>query len=97
VGLVRGQTGALQLDVLKARLEAEYDLPVEFEMSRFSLVRWVRATTPADLEAFVERHNSSMAHDLDGALVFLAPTEFGLSYDLGRAPEIKAFDVKDDR
>ena len=95
--LLVGVVGALQLDVLKARLEAEYDLPVEFEMSRFSLVRWVRATTPADLEAFVERHNSSMAHDLDGALVFLAPTEFGLSYDLGRAPEIKAFDVKDDR
>ncbi|MEY9622244.1 peptide chain release factor 3 [Bradyrhizobium ottawaense] len=34
-----GVVGALQLDVLKARLEAEYSLPVEFEVSEFQLAR----------------------------------------------------------
>ena len=32
-----GVVGALQLDVLKERLQGEYGLPVSFEMARFSI------------------------------------------------------------
>ena len=42
-----GVVGALQLDVLKERLQAEYGLPVSFEMSRFSVCRWISADQPA--------------------------------------------------
>ncbi len=38
-----GVVGALQLDVLKERLQQEYGLPVSFEMSRFSVCRWISA------------------------------------------------------
>ncbi|TIQ75373.1 MAG: peptide chain release factor 3, partial [Mesorhizobium sp.] len=38
-----GVVGALQLDVLKERLNFEYTLPVDFEMSRFSVCRWISA------------------------------------------------------
>ena len=36
-----GVVGQLQLDVLKARLDAEYSLPVDFEVSEFQLARWI--------------------------------------------------------
>ena len=36
-----GVVGALQLDVLTERLNAEYGLPVSFEPSRFEVCRWV--------------------------------------------------------
>ena len=36
-----GVVGALQLDVLTERLNAEYGLPVSFEPSRFEICRWV--------------------------------------------------------
>ena len=36
-----GVVGPLQLDVLKARLDAEYSLPVDFEISEFQLARWM--------------------------------------------------------
>ena len=36
-----GVVGALQLDVLTERLNAEYGLPVSFEQSRFEICRWV--------------------------------------------------------
>ena len=36
-----GVVGALQLDVLVERLNAEYGLPVSFEPSRFEVCRWV--------------------------------------------------------
>ncbi|MGO8506483.1 hypothetical protein AB9F35_34280, partial [Rhizobium leguminosarum] len=45
-----GVVGALQLDFLKERLMAEYGLPVSFEMSRFSVCRWISAEQPAYLE-----------------------------------------------
>ena len=38
-----GVVGALQLDVLTERLNAEYGLPVSFEQSRFEICRWVSA------------------------------------------------------
>ena len=48
-----GVVGALQLDVLKERLQAEYGLPVSFEMSRFSVCRWISADNATDLDKFV--------------------------------------------
>ena len=38
-----GVVGALQIDVLKERLSVEYTLPVDFEMARFSVCRWISA------------------------------------------------------
>ena len=40
-GAIVGVVGALQLDVLNERLNAEYGLPVTFEPSRFEICRWV--------------------------------------------------------
>ncbi len=90
-----GVVGALQLDVLAERLQAEYGLPVSFETSRFEICRWVSADDPAELEKFVRAYPSSMADDLDGAPVFLAQSAFNLRYDQERWPAIKFTDVKD--
>src|SRR6476661_8774182 len=40
-GAIVGVVGALQLDVLKERLKAEYGLPIDYEPTRFTLCRWV--------------------------------------------------------
>jgi peptide chain release factor 3 len=90
-----GVVGALQLDVLKERLKAEYDLPVEFEMSRFSICRWIESDDALALKTFVESHGSALADDLDGAPVFMAASEFSLRYDAERYPAIRFTDVKD--
>ena len=47
-----GVVGPLQLDVLKARLDAEYSLPVEFETPEFQLARWIASDDRQKLEAF---------------------------------------------
>ena len=48
-----GVVGALQLDVLAERLNAEYGLPVSFEQSRFEVCRWVASDDKAELDKFV--------------------------------------------
>jgi peptide subunit release factor RF-3 len=35
--------------VLKERLNVEYGLPVDFEMARFSVCRWISADRPLEL------------------------------------------------
>ncbi|WP_332683127.1 peptide chain release factor 3 [Bosea sp. (in: a-proteobacteria)] len=90
-----GVVGALQLDVLKERMEVEYSLPVDFEPCQFAIARWVSSGDKAALAKFVALKPSSMADDLDGDPVFMASSQFTLKYDAERAPEISFSDVKD--
>lgn len=90
-----GVVGQLQLDVLKARLEAEYGLPVDFEISEFSLARWISAPDRKVLDTFVTANGAGIAEDVDGDLVFLARNQFYLDYTRERAQGITFANVKD--
>jgi peptide chain release factor 3 len=90
-----GVVGPLQLDVLTARLEAEYGLNVSFEPSEFQLARWVNAVDTKTLDTFVTANGSGIAEDLDGDLVYLARNQFYLDYTRERAPGISFSDIKD--
>ncbi|MEZ2131964.1 MULTISPECIES: peptide chain release factor 3 [unclassified Sinorhizobium] len=90
-----GVVGALQLDVLKERLMAEYGLPVSFEMSRFSVCRWVSADQPGDLDKFITARRGDIARDLDHDPVFLAQDGFSLRYEAERYPAIKMVAIKE--
>lgn len=90
-----GVVGALQLDVLKARLDAEYSLPVEFEVSEFQLARWVSSEDRKKLDTFLAANTSSIADDVDGDPVYLARNEFYLGYTKERAEGIEFTNVKD--
>ncbi len=94
-GAMVGVVGALQLDVLAERLQAEYGLPVSFEQSRFEICRWVTAADPAELARFMNAYPSSTASDLDGAPVFLASSAFTLKYEQDRWDGITFSDIKD--
>jgi peptide chain release factor 3 len=90
-----GVVGPLQLDVLKARLDAEYSLPVEFEVSEFQLARWISSDDRKKLDAFVAANGSGVADDVDGDPVFLAKNEFYLGYTRERAEGIVFSSIKD--
>jgi len=90
-----GVVGPLQLDVLKARLDAEYTLPVEFEVSEFQLARWISSDDRKKLEAFISANGSGVADDVDGDPVFLAKNEFYLGYVSERAEGIAFSSIKD--
>lgn len=90
-----GVVGSLQLDVLKERMKVEYGLEIDFEISRFSVCRWVATEEPAKLEEFARRDSSAMARDLDGDPVYLATSTFSLSYEQERWSMLRFTDVKD--
>jgi len=85
---VIGVVGALQLDVLKSRLVAEYDLDVELETCPFDVARWLQGA-PGEIEKFVAANRGGMASDRDGAPVFLAKSAWEIGYVIDRFPKVR--------
>src|SRR3954471_12123000 len=92
-----GVVGTLQLDVLQARLGAEYGVPIGFEASPYSLARWILSENKAVLAKFVAANRSAMADDVDGDPVFLASSSFMMRRAEELAPALTFRDIKDIR
>ena len=92
---VVGVVGALQLDVLADRLANEYGVPVDFEPTRHEVMRWISCDDEKKLDEFIAANRFSVANDLDGDPVFMAPSVFSLGYSLERAPGIHATEIKE--
>jgi peptide chain release factor 3 len=90
-----GVVGPLQLDVLRARLAAEYGLAIDWSTTEFQLARWIAAPDRKALDQFAAKYSSSMAEDFDSDLVFLARSSFDLDYTGEHNPGITFSDVKD--
>ncbi|CAK0774997.1 peptide chain release factor RF3 [Azospirillaceae bacterium] len=84
-----GVVGPLQFEVLAARIEAEYGLSARFEGAGVDGARWVSCNDDALLRRFSDSNGSSLAHDHDGALVFLARNAWHMNRIQEDFPDIK--------
>src|SRR5690606_14054088 len=83
-----GVVGALQLDVLTARIAAEYKVAVRLEPAPFDTARWVSAPDQETLDRFIARYRSNMAEDRDGAPVYLAASAWEMNYTMEKWPSV---------
>ena len=84
-----GVVGALQFEVLAARIEAEYGLPATFETAGIEAARWVEGDDPLKVKAFTDTQRGSLAEDHDGALVFLARNAWHLNRTQEENPDLR--------
>jgi peptide chain release factor 3 len=84
-----GVVGALQFEVLAARIEAEYGLPAKFESAGLEAARWVECDDPLVLKKFADANRGSLAEDHDGALVFLARNAWHLNRAQEENPDLR--------
>jgi peptide chain release factor 3 len=84
-----GVVGALQLDVLTARLQAEYGLATRLDGAPYQAARWLDADDPAELDRFRLRHPSASAEDHDGVPVFLARNAWDLRTTIEEWPALR--------
>jgi peptide chain release factor 3 len=82
-----GVVGPLQLEVLAARLKAEYDLGVRLEPAPYETARWVEGET-AEVKKLRDQVASAVAEDNDGAVVFLARNRWDLDRTVKDWPKL---------
>jgi peptide chain release factor 3 len=83
-----GVVGALQLEVLTARLEAEYGLATRLEGAPYEAARWLDADQP-ELDRFRASPHTAVAEDHDGVPVFLARNAWDLRTTVEEWPAIR--------
>ncbi|HYC78333.1 MAG TPA: peptide chain release factor 3 [Planctomycetota bacterium] len=82
---VLGAVGPLQFDVVKARMEEEYDTPLVMEKMPYSLARWVERKDLATLEL----RDMPILEDAEGRLVTLFRSDWELRYFVETYPAVK--------
>ena len=83
-----GVVGALQLEVLAARIKSEYALGVRFEPAPYEAARWV-AGEAAEVERFVAANRAAVAEDHDTAPVYLARNGWDLNTTIKEWPALE--------
>ena len=87
--MIVGAVGALQIDVMKERIKAEYGLDVTFEPVMYDTARWISSDDPKALDSFAAKNQANMAEDLDGAPVYLAKSAWDVGYAQEKNPDIR--------
>ena len=73
-----GVVGALQLDVLKTRIQGEYKVEVSYEDAGYETARWVSAADKQVIKTFIDQNRGSMAEDRDENPVLLVRNRWEL-------------------
>jgi peptide chain release factor 3 len=67
-----GAVGPLQFDVIRMRLEGEYNVEVTLDALPYQAARWIDSDDAEKLEAFTRRYEPQIALDVDGNRVYMA-------------------------
>lgn len=90
-----GVVGALQLEVIKARMADEYKASCKFEPVDFTTACWVDSEDKDALNTFMAYYDSKMAIDVRGQNIFLAQSKWMLDRILEEHPKIKFYFTSD--
>ena len=89
-----GVIGILQFDVLKHRMETEYNIPVKFEEIQYNKARWLIGDNN-NIEKFVETNSNQIAKDHENDYVYLIRINWDLEKSIRDFPSIKFKRVKE--
>ncbi len=78
-----GAVGVLQFEVMADRIRTEFNIPVMFEPTQYFTARWIECDDKDQLQKFMDANQMNIAHDHDGAIVFLARN----AWHLGKVAE----------
>jgi peptide chain release factor 3 len=85
---ILGAVGALQFDVIKARMAAEYGVDAMYEPVNYDTARWVSCIEPKRLGEFEKAHRDNLALDAEGNLTYLLSSVWLLQRLSEQWPEV---------
>ncbi|MEN8141504.1 MAG: peptide chain release factor 3 [Thermodesulfobacteriota bacterium] len=86
---ILGAVGVLQFEVTMARLKDEYWVDAIYEPVEYAAARWVECDDEKRLKEFAARNQSSLAHDSEGFLTYLAPGQWHIGFVEEQWPDVK--------
>ena len=90
--IIVGVVGVLQFDVLKYRLENEYNVEIRLEPLPYEHIRWI-TSTDTDLDRIVGTSDMKKVKDLKGnpLLLFINSWSVGMTLDRNKGLELSEF------
>ena len=86
--LLLGAVGQLQFEVVAARLAAEYKVDAVYDDAGIATARWLTYPDEKVRRDFERDRAASLATDVDGNPVYLAPNRFNLQVAMERWPQV---------
>jgi peptide chain release factor 3 len=83
-----GCVGELQFDVIRYRLEHEYNAACSFQTIPAFKACWLTSSDPQALAAFIRTKTQQIVQDKDENPVFIAPSAYMLDLERRNNPEI---------
>jgi peptide chain release factor 3 len=87
--------GALQFDVVRARLEGEYNVQTRIEPLPYSAARWVQGPVP-EINSLGNGRGRMRTEDRAGQPVILFTTSWDLRFAEENSPDVRFFDIAAD-
>lgn len=88
---VLGVVGQLQLEVLQARLEGEYNASCKYEPTSMSIAYWVTSKNPKKLKDFVDANSKRILVDVHENHVYVSDNEWTANRTMQMNPDIQFF------
>lgn len=92
---VLGVVGQLQLEVLKSRLEDEYNADCKYEPIDLTIAHWITSDDTKALRAFVDANTRHILVDIRGSFVFVSESEWSLNRVKQNNPQIRFFSTSE--
>jgi len=92
---ILGAVGVLQFEVVKHRLETEYQVRGEYESYPFVGVRWLKFTDDNQKDAFIAKNGSNIVYDNKQRVCFSVRSEWDLKLVMDKNPEVEFFKNSD--
>jgi peptide chain release factor 3 len=86
--LLLGRSGQLQFEVVAARLASEYKVDAIYDDAGIATARWLTYPDEKIRRDFERDRAASLATDVDGNSVYLAPNKFNLQVAMERWPQV---------
>jgi peptide chain release factor 3 len=94
---ILGAVGVLQFEVVKRRLEDEYNVKGAYESFPFSGVRWLKFHNDIEKGKFIDRNSSNIAYDNKKRPCFIVRSEWDLKLVTEKFPDVEFYKNSDFR
>ncbi len=94
---ILGAVGVLQFEVVKYRLEDEYNVMADYENYQFSGIRWLKFENEKEQAKFIENNASNIVYDNKKRVCFSVRSEWDLKLAQEKNPNVVFFKNSDYR